>query len=250
MNKKSIAIMQPGYMPWLGFFDLMHKADLFVFLDDVQYTKRDWRSRNRIRTEEGWQWLSVPVFSKNRYKQLIKDVTINNTINWRRKHLNALELNYHKAEFFNNYYSGIKDIISQQWDSLCGLNINMIKLIADVLGIETPYILSSELNIKAAKSRRVLEICKELNADELYDSEAAAGFLDTSLFEKENIKVEFQKYKHPVYAQLYSPFYAYMTTLDLLFNCGENSLKVIEQGSEYYQMRKMQNEDCFCERSV
>jgi len=226
-KNKRIAIMQPGYLPWLGFFELMYNCDLFVFLDDVQYTKRDWRNRNRIRTYDGWQWLTVPVFNKNKRGQLIKDVQINNQVNWQKQHFNAFRVHYNKSRFFNSFIPELQNIYSRRWKNLSGLNIELILLLAKILKILTPCIFSSQLNIKSKKSMRILEICKELNANELYDSKAASNFLNLSLFGKEDITVKFQNYVHPVYDQVYKPFIPYMSTIDLLFNYGEEASKII-----------------------
>lgn len=184
MVNKYIAIMQPGYFPWLGLFELMDKCDVFVFLDDVQYTRRDWRNRNRLRTSNGWQWMTVPVFSKDHSNKLIKDVLINNTINWRRKHLNIIEKNYSKAIFFNDYYLDIKRIFNQDWQNLSELTICTTLFLKDKLGIKTPHIRSSALEIKEKKNKKILRICEELGATELFDSKASRDFLDTAMFEK------------------------------------------------------------------
>ncbi len=226
-GKRRIAIMQPGYLPWLGFFELMCHCDLFVFLDDVQYTKRDWRNRNRIRTYNGWQWLTVPVFNRNKSGQLIRDVRINNYGSWQKQHFKALQIHYGKSKFSNLFLPEFENIYSKKWDKLLDLNVELILLLAEMLLIKIPWVFSSQLNIKSKKSERILEICKLLNADELYDSKAASDFLDLSLFEKEEISVKFQDFVHPVYDQVYKPFIPYMSVIDLLFNYGEKSLKVI-----------------------
>lgn len=227
MEKRCIAIMQPGYFPWLGFFELMGRCDLFVFLDDVQYTKRDWRNRNRLRSSSGWQWITVPVLSRNHSKEAINDILINNTIDWRRKHLNIILKNYGKARFFNEYYRDIVDIYSRNWQNLSELTICSTLFIKDKLGITTPHIRSSSLKIKEKQSKRILEICRELRASELLDSKASRGFLDTAIFAKRNIKITFQDYKHPVYEQIHKPFMEYMSALDLLLNCGKESLNIL-----------------------
>lgn len=224
---KRIAIMQPGYLPWLGFFELMQNCDLFVLLDDVPYTKKDWRNRNRIRTKEGWKWLSVPVRHKDRSGQLIKDVEIDNGKRWKKEHLNALYFNYHKAKYFTDYFSRLRNIYERAFDNLCILDCEIILYLRDQLKISTECITSSSLNIKSSKNKKILEICKILEAEELYDSKASAEFIDTALFEREDIRVEFQDYGHPVYHQVFDPFIPYMSVLDLLFNCGPESLNII-----------------------
>lgn len=219
--------MQPGYLPWLGFFELMSKVDLFVFLDDVQYTKRDWRNRNRIRTVSGWQWLTIPVLNKQKSTQLIKDVNLNNSMDWRKKHLKALRINYQKAEFFDAYFNDIERIFSQDWTSLSEITITLILFLKEKMGITTPCARASAFEIKSRKTERIVEICELLGAGHLYDSKAAAAFINTELFRDKGIKIEFQDYTHPVYKQVYEPFIPYLSAIDLLFNCGPDSLRII-----------------------
>ena len=140
MEKQCIAIMQPGYFPWLGFFELMNNSNTFVFLDDVQYTKRDWRNRNRIRTHTGWQWITVPVYSKSKQEQLIQDVRINNGSEWAKKHCNALKVNYHKAKFFQDYFPKIETILLKNWLNLRDLCCESIAFLRNEIGISTPCI--------------------------------------------------------------------------------------------------------------
>lgn len=226
-----IAIMQPGYLPWLGFFELMVRADLFVFLDDVQYTVRDWRNRNRIRTDDGWQWLSVPVLHKGYRGQLIKDVMINKTVAWQKKHLNSMKFNYQSSKYFKQYYPAIRDILLNDWETLADLNIVLTNKLVMILGIDIVCSRSSELKITStAKSQRILDICQHFGATELYDSKAAEKFLDIQIFVDEGIKVDFQQYNHPVYNQSYSPFISHMSLIDLLFNHGPDSLEIIRKG--------------------
>jgi len=224
--------MQPGYLPWLGFFELIEQCDQFVILDDVQYTKRDWRSRNRIRTKNGWIWLTVPVLSKDKEEQLIKDVRINNDISWKKDHLNSIKINYSKSKFFKNYFKYFENIYNKSWEYLIDLNMDIIYFLTKEINISTPIVLSSSLSISAlSKNQRIIEICKKLKADELYDSKAAESFIDIELFKKEGIKVLFQDYKHPEYSQSYKPFIGQMSVIDLLFNEGANSKNIILKGS-------------------
>ncbi|MBU1995662.1 MAG: WbqC family protein, partial [Candidatus Omnitrophica bacterium] len=165
-----ISIMQPGYLPWLGFFELIDQCDQFVILDDVQYTKRDWRSRNKIRTKNGWIWLTVPILSKGREEQLIKDVEINNDISWNNDHLNSIKINYSKAPFFDKYIEFFETLYNQRWEHLIDLNMDIIYFLTKEINISTPFVLSSSLSISnLSKNQRIIEICKKLNADELYD---------------------------------------------------------------------------------
>jgi len=221
------SIMQPGYLPWLGFFELIYSCDLFVLLDDVQYTKKDWRSRNRIRTKDGWIWLSVPVLTRNKQSQLINEVKINSSINWRRKHLKAIEINYNKAKYFNDYFPYFENLYTIDWEYLLDLDIEIINWVVKVLNIKTPIIKSSGLNTEGKKEDKIINICKKLNATELYDSKAAQNILKLDKFSENGIRVKFQDYRHPVYIQEYKPFLPFMSVIDLLFQYGPKSLNIL-----------------------
>ena len=232
LENQCAAIMQPGYFPWLGFFELMNRSDIFVFLDDVQYTRRDWRNRNRIRCRDGWQWLTVPVFSKGKRSQYIMDVKIKDGSIWAKKHCSAFKINYQKSEFFDYYYPDVEKILFKDWVNLADLCIETILFLKNAFGITTPCIRSSSLNIKSKKNNRIFDICRKLKAGKIYDSKAAKNFLETDRFLQGHIAVEFQDYIHPEYKQVYAPFIPYMSALDLLFNHGENSLNVILKASK------------------
>ena len=223
--------MQPGYLPWLGFFELMHSCEVFVLLDDVQYTKKDWRSRNRIRTKEGWIWLSVPVLTKGRRNQLIMEARINNNLAWREKHLRSLKVNYCGAGYYSNYISFFEQLYEKELDCLVDLDMEIIIFMAKKIGISTKMIRSSSLGISdCSGNMRIMELCKRLKADELYDSARAKDFLDLKLFAESGIKVNFQNYLHPVYKQLYQPFVSYLSAVDLLFNEGPGAREIILSG--------------------
>ena len=222
-----IGILQPSYLPWLGYFEQIYKVDVFVFYDDVQYDKNGWRNRNKIRGSNGFIWLTVPVFTKGKAKQLIKDVIINNNINWRKKHIRTLEQYYRKAPFFEDYFPEIKKILEKNWEKLCDLNITLIKLISEFLNIKTPFYLSSNLKISGGRIDRLIKICKYFKADEFYEGASGRNYIDTEIFKKEGIKVIFQDYKHPIYKQQFEPFLPYMSIVDLLFNHGDKSLKIL-----------------------
>lgn len=219
--------MQPGYLPWLGFFELVYNCDLFVLLDDVQYTKKDWRSRNRIRTKDGWIWLTVPVCIKHKQLQLINEAKINPYTDWRRKHLKALEINYHRAKYFSNYFPYFVKLYARDWEYLLDLDAEIISWLMDALNIKTPIIKSSSLNMKGRKEDKIINICKKLGAAELYDSKAAQNILDLDKFNEEKIRIKFQDFQHPIYRQTYEPFLPYMSVIDLLFQCGPESLNIL-----------------------
>jgi hypothetical protein len=227
---KTVVILQPMYLPWLGYFEQIYRSDVFVFYDDVQYEKNSWQNRNKIKTPNGWQWLTVPVSRKNLFGKLIYEVEINNQIPWKRKHLKALQVNYSRSPYFNKYIKYFEKIYSKDWQYLADLNIKLIKTICQILGLKREFIRSRELNIKGEQSERLVKICQSFNADLYFSGQSAKNYLKEDLFFKAGIKVEYQNYKHPQYPQLFGEFIPYLSVIDLLFNCGPKSLKVITSG--------------------
>lgn len=220
-------ILQPGYLPWLGFFDQMARANVFVVYDDVQYTKRDWRSRNRIKTAHGIRWLTVPVLSKGRRNQMIREATINTERDWMHKHLASIKMAYAHASYFRSYFLSLKNILEGEHTSLLNLNMDLITYLKEVLGLKTDFVFSSELHVRGKGTERLVRICRELGADEYLTGDAAADYIDEELFHKNRVKVEYHRYKHPVYPQLHGEFVPYLSVIDLLFNCGPDSLNII-----------------------
>ena len=143
-----VVILQPSYLPWIGYFEQMARADQFVYLDDVQYTRRDWRNRNKIRTNEGWTWLTVPVQQKNLYTQLLKDTRIDNSTNWSKKHRAAIRFNYSNAPFFENYYPYFDSVYQKRWEFLLDLCYETTGYLKEVLNITTQTFKSSTISVK------------------------------------------------------------------------------------------------------
>ena len=225
-----IAIMQPIYLPWLGYFELMDNCDTFVYFDDVQYVKKTFQSRNKIKTNQGQLILKVPVLSKGKLDQKINKTLINNDINWRKKHFNSINNNYCNAPYFKDYIGEIKEIYNQDYTHLLELDINLIALLKKLIGIKTKTIFSSQLQVDGAKDKRIVNICKKLNANILYDAFGAKELLDASYFNENNIELIFQSYKHPIYQQQWGDFISHLSVLDLLMNEGPNALEIINSG--------------------
>lgn len=223
----SVAILQPNYLPWKGVFDLINRVDYFVFFDDVQYTKKDWRNRNRFKTHSGVKWLSVPVLTPRR-DLLIKDVLIENKSRWAEKHHKTLCLEYAKAAHFSETRFLIDRIFEPEWSSLCDLNIFSTKIISEYLGIEVEWICSSDLGISGAKDgERILRICEHLGCDEFINGPSAKSFTNEQLFSSAGVDVSYMDYCYPEYEQLHGDFVHEVSVLDVLFNCGPNSGSVI-----------------------
>ncbi len=225
-----IAILQPSYIPWIGYFDQMARVDRFVFLDDVQFTRRDWRNRNKIRTPQGSAWLTVPILQKNRYQQSLKETEIDPASPWKRKHCEAIRSNYSRSPYFDLYFPAVKSIYNKDYRFLTDLCYAGIEFLTESFKIDTPTSCSSDLNVGGAKGDRILEICEALKAENYLSGDSAENYLDPKAFEQRGMGLEFQRYQHPEYKQCFPDFVPYLSAIDLLFNCGEESLKIL-QGS-------------------
>lgn len=222
------AVLQPGYLPWLGFFDQLYKSDVFVVYDDVQYDKHGWRNRNRIKTPQGVQWLTVPVFSKG--LPLIKDIKIDNKENWGKKHLQGIKQNYSKAPFFDRYIGFFEGLYDKEWNYLIDLDMEIIDYFTDTLGIKTKRVFSSELGISGTQTERLIDVCRHFNADSYLTGDSAKNYLDENLFKEAKIELIYHNYKHPPYRQLYGEFIPYLSAVDLFFNEGDKSLEIFTNG--------------------
>lgn len=223
-------IMQPTYLPWMGYFDLMDQSDIYVVFDHVQFEKKSWQQRNKIKVSNGAIYLTVPVQKMPR-KTKIYDVKISyNQGNPLKKHWETVSLAYKKAPYFNKYKSFFDTIYSKKYVLLKDLNVEIIKGICNILGIETEIVFSSNLDLKdenMEKTEKVVNLCKKMNITHLYDAKGAEEFLDESLFQKEGISITFQDFHYPEYPQLWGEFVPYLSVIDLLFNMGEKSLSII-----------------------
>jgi len=224
-----VTILQPSYLPWLGFFEQMSRSDKFVLLDDVQYTRRDWRNRNRIRVRENWIWLTVPVQQKSRFSQSLLETRIDNSVSWRRKHLETLRQHYCKAPFFEKYFPRCQQVYEKDWTFLFDLCLETINLIKEEMGIETPLLRSSEMKPGGEKTERLVSICRELGATHYLSGESGSNYIAEEDFSSQGIALEYQNYEHPVYPQRHTGFVPHLSAIDLLFNCGEQSLGILKQ---------------------
>ena len=224
-------ILQPGYLPWLGFFEQLQEADVFVIYDDVQFDRRGWRNRNRIKGPDGELWLTVPVIQKGRFGQKVHQVDIEDQHAWRRKHVESLRRCYSRARYFKRYFAPIADVIMKPYRKLVDLDISLIYLLAEMTGQpSTKFRRSSELVVTGGRTSRLLNICRALGADEYYTGAAARNYFDMILFSDAGIKVEFQDFHHPVYKQLFGEFLPYLSLVDLLFNTGDAAGEIIASG--------------------
>lgn len=224
----TLAVLQPGYLPWLGFFDQMRRADVFVYYDDVQFDKHGWRNRNRIKSAKGEpHWLTVPV-RVTALSQRIVDTEIDNRHPWARKHIGTIRQFYGKAPFVNSYLPEFEELIAgRRWDSLVDLDIAVVALMCRWLQLKPPTIRSSQLCIAGERSNRLVELCVHFGAQRYLSGDAAQSYLDMNSFAQREIEVIWQNYRHPVYPQQHGAFVPYLSALDLVFNCGPESAAIL-----------------------
>ena len=223
-----VAVHQPHYLPWLGYFDKMDRADVFVVLDTVQFEKNGWQNRNKIKTARGWQWLTVPVV--HRFGQRLDEVSIAHQPEWRKKHWTALRTNYGKAPYFGSHSSFFADVYQRQWERLVDLNLYLISYLTEALGIQAKIEQASTMNLSEQPSQRLVDICQALGAEAYMAGIGGKRYMDLSRFEQVGVRVGFQAFEHPVYRQLFGGFEPNMAVVDLLFNHGPASLEIIRTG--------------------
>lgn len=225
-----VTVHQPEHLPWLGFFDKMRQADIFVLLDTTQYVKRDFQNRNRIKTKNGPTWLTVPVYQggKSRQEIDILDVEICYDRNWQSVCWNTILQNYSKAAYFKTYRAFFEDVYTQHWTKLADLNIHIIRYMAAQLGIETEMVKASELGVYGRGGTDVIfSICHQLDASVYLSGKHGKDYLDETPFNEHGIAVRYQQFEHPVYPQVGEEFVSHMSAIDLLFNCGSRSLEIL-----------------------
>jgi hypothetical protein len=220
---KRVAILQSNYIPWKGYFDLIASVDEFVIYDDMQFTRRDWRNRNQIKTPQGPIWLTVPVKVKGKYDQTIRETEIDGT-DWAAKHWKSFAGNYARAACFAEMAEVIKPLYLNDYPLLTGLNRTFLDAICAYLGIHTRIRDSSEFTLADGKTERLADLCRQLGADEYVSGPAARDYLDESVFQRLGMTVSWFDYSgYPEYKQLWGDFTHNVSVLDLLFNCGRKA---------------------------
>src|SRR5574337_559225 len=218
-----VAVIQSNYVPWKGYFDIIHEVDVFVFHDDLQYTKNDWRNRNKIKSTVGPIWFTIPVGTSEH--RLICDVEIRDP-SWQRKHWNLLRANYANAPHFATYREFLADIyLARKWDKLSVLNQHLIKTISrEILGIRTEFRDSRELGPEGAKLERLIDMLKKAGATSYLSGPAAKDYILPERFAAAGIELRWQDYSgYPEYPQQFPPFAHSVSILDLLLNVGADA---------------------------
>jgi hypothetical protein len=229
----SLSINQPAYLPWLGYFHRIAISDAHIVLDHVQLEKNSFTNRNKVRTPEGWCWLTVPVQTAGRFGDLpIKQVEIANQKPWAPKHWQTLRLNYSKAPFFDEYAGFFESIYARRWEKLAELAHEITAYLLNAFGIGTKLYFSSEMSASGKKGELVLNLCRELGATMYISGMLGRNYLQEELFVQHGIAVRYDEYRHPVYPQVYPGFEPYMAAIDLLFNCGPASLEIMMKNQD------------------
>jgi WbqC-like protein family len=228
-NLRRVAVSQSNYIPWKGYFDFIHSVDEFILFDTAQYTRRDWRNRNRIKTRAGPVWLTIPVIVKGRYLQTIQETEISDP-SWNRHHWKALVHNYARAAHFDSYRDRFEELyLACQEKLLSQINYRFLVTICEMLGIKTHFSWSADYPQISGKTERIVEWCKLLNATEYLTGPAAKGYIEEGLFAKAGIELRYMDYSgYPEYRQAYPPFEHAVSIIDVIFNEGPDAQRYMK----------------------
>ena len=230
----TVACVQSNYIPWKGYFDLIARSDLFVLLDDVQYTRRDWRNRNLIKPPTGPRWLTIPVETKGRYTQLIRDTRVSDR-RWAASHWEQIRQHYRKAACFRAECDWLETLYcdrAPRYEFLSDVNRLFLDAICRRLAIATPLVSSADYDLVPGKSERLLAICRQAGAARYLSGPAARDYLAVDLFAQHGIAVHWMDYAgYPEYPQLFPPFGHGVTVLDLLLNAGDEARRYLRRAS-------------------
>lgn len=222
-----VGIIQSNFLPWLGYFDFIRETDLFVIHDDLQYTKGDWRNRNRIKTPRGSEWITVPVHYRHP-SQLIEETPVDYSSPWARRMLNRIRESYRRAPCFEPYFSELSDLLTHPAESISDLNLRLIHWICRSLEIGTPIKMSREYHPQGTKTERLIGILSQVKAGTYLSGPAAQAYLIPEMFERSGIRLEYKQYNYPEYEQLYPPFVSTVSVVDLLFMKGRDARLYLE----------------------
>ena len=223
-----IAIHQPNYLPWLGYFYKMAKSDIFILLDNVQYEKNGLTNRVKIKTPQGPFWFTLSI--KRKFPQLIKEAELIIYSKEKKKHLKTIEFNYKKAEYFDFLFPELKEILEKDWQYLSYLNIELIELLKEKLGIKAKLEISSNYNVPGKSTDLLVNLCKKFNADIYLSGRGGEKYQDEEKFKEANIKLNYTQFVHPTYPQLWEDFTPGLSIIDLILNCGPKSLEILLGG--------------------
>ena len=236
------AIVQPHYLPWVGYFEMIDRVDVFVLFDDVDFIKREWKNRNRIRMErtgDRTRWLTVPIVRDDQRNTPICRARIDTDRPWAAAHARNLEQTYRKTRYFSDYLPALTDLLQSEHTTLAELNARLLRHLCGVLGIDTRIVRASDLGVSGRKTERLANVCQAVGADAYLANNGSSGYLDPSVFEERGIRWRYQDYTHPTYAQWSVwregrpgdlPWVPYLSVVDLLVNHGPDALDILRSG--------------------
>lgn len=226
---KRVAIVQSNYIPWKGYFDLINAADEFILFDDMQYTRRDWRNRNKIKTANGLIWLTIPIKVKGRYDQKTKDTVISDP-SWKYKHWSSIVHNYSKAKYFKSYKGLFEELyLGMEENFLSQINYRFLTVICEIMGINTKFSWSMGYSLVKGRTKKLISLCEQAQATEYITGPTAKGYIDEELFTKKGITLQYMDYSgYPEYKQLFPPFEHHVSIIDLIFDEGPNATRYMK----------------------
>ncbi len=247
---KRVAIVQSNYIPWKGYFDLINSVDEFILYDDMQYTRRDWRNRNKIKTSNGLKWLTIPVHTKGNYFQSIKEITVSDQ-DWKTQHWKTLTYTYNKAAYFNEFKDTFKELyVNCQEQYLSKINKLFLRAICKILDIRTVISWSMDYHLVEGKTERLVDLCKQSGATSYLSGPQARSYIDESLFRDANIELAYIDYSYyPEYKQLFPPFDHAVSILDLIFNQGQNATQYMKTFNSKKLIEKPDRNNTFNEQN-
>ncbi len=215
-----VSIHQPAYIPWLGYFDKIAKGDIHIFLDDALYSKNNLFNRNKIKTPNGWQWLTIPV--SGHIHLPLNEIKIDKTHNWQQQHWTAIKLNYSRSKCFNRIAAELEPLYQNSWEYLTDFNISMNRAISRILKIKTKFFQSSRLKVEGSGCQRLINLCRKFKADTYLSGQGAKKiYMDETVFKDYKIKIVYQQFKLKSYPQLWGQFIPDLSVLDYLFNVND-----------------------------
>lgn len=225
---------QPNYLPYPGLISKIAHSDKFMYVSNVQFDKKSWQNRNRIRTKEGWTWLTVPTLTKGKREQLISEVEINNKIDWKKKHFNSIKLNYGKTDYYTVYIDFFEDLYAKEWNSLNELNIYIMNYLLGHLEIKTHILYDTNFKFEGQKTERLVEMCQQTGCNLYLSNKGSENYVEISSFKDKGLAHQYIDYKGTRYKQAYSGFEEGLSIIDLLFNCGKEVTREMLMNEKNY----------------
>lgn len=230
---------QPNYLPYPGLIGKIMMSDKFIYVSNVQFDKKSWQNRNRIKTGNGPIWLTVPTITKSKFNQKICDVEINNKVNWRKKHFQSIRLNYKKSQYYSTYIDFFENIYSKEWEYLYDLDVFIMNFILDELDVKTEILYDKDFEFSGNKTDFLIDMCKKTNCNIYLSNKGSENYVDIETFENNNLDHVYMNYIGTEYNQCFYGYDPYLSIIDMLFNCGKHDTKKILEKNNNYQISKL-----------